>query len=1243
MAGEVIVPADLTGMLSGLLRDRGMRGVFLHGPRGSGKSWLMARMHDRWLHQGGAVALRDLSEGGVEDDRDPVAVESAVQQVIARLAWDLRVDCRRLVASEVAMGLDLSTTDLPAARKRVLEGWLQYRGISDRWKKITDMAGRVVERPVAPLLGEGTVQPVISDALSWVLRSVAGRTLPPTLRWFADPHLLRTAGRNETAALNALCDLSVNATSFHDVRDVRAGREITRIQLLALLADLAGAWSSGTARHRTDQAVILLDGVDSPVGRRFVAVWNDVRTALWARGQADAVPLSLAASASSHASAVLGSGFDTPDRAAGPDPGPDPWQVVRMPALSQDEVRRRAGQRLGGAAGEFVGTLVHEATDGHRGAVEVLVDPRSWEPEGFRPADVLAARPDGVRVEDRMLEVLLDPDLTPEVTSLLCCCAVARTRAVAGALLPVLVGGNDPVSEQVRDLVGTLPIWTPAEDRPTLLRRLLLRRLADVDGHGQTWARLHRRLVGIGADPAYYLMGLENVRAAADRLAGELLDSRPGGPRVENWIHRVTTVAAAPRAAPLPGTSAAEQADALRRRITVDGGTGPGEDPERAQEDARERRSQAVSEATCDLLILLAVACDPFRAVPRGQLHRRIAVCYGELERVLWETGHHDDGGVLPREIQVHTNLDARWRQLESGVLPAAGGPPDAATGLRADGEDSPAGPGRREREPLAEIGPRIPDVPPPRPGRRGRWAVLVALAAVVLPVLSWALWLRPHQCGGHFYDKDLFRVGDQCIGTITPPDGAFGPDLADIVQRIGTANEAVDRAARADPRTGWVRVGVAMPMTGSVPEGDDIARVPGRHYDPEAVLPTGPIVHALRGAYVAQRRANDSDSFGSHHGVMIKLVLMNLGSREKSWELLKPRIGELARDTEHPLIAVVGLGVSRTETRDLATWLHDSAQVPAIGAVLSAMGDPPGLFNVSPSNEDYISELHRYLRTLAGQGRPLRYVEAVDRNGETGGDTVDLYVADLSRQFQGVFRARQIPFQGTTVRGRGRPAVFTEVVRDVCGTRPETRPVVLFDGRPRDLQPLLDGLADTRCRSRPVVAVAATGVVMDRRMRESLAEGGTTLVMVSGKSTDAWLEGGSVQRPEGFDDFVAEYSRTLGVPATGLGPGLQDGYAMEAHDAVGIAATALRNSPGATAEPPPNGPDVMIGLKSTNTEDTAFRLAGGMLYFPNSHAASYACGRAVVVSQATGTSRTPSQVLFATTDDRSRCRSSSS
>jgi hypothetical protein len=533
--------------------------------------------------------------------------------------------------------------------------------------------------------------------------------------------------------------------------------------------------------------------------------------------------------------------------------------------------------------------------------------------------------------------------------------------------------------------------------------------------------------------------------------------------------------------------------------------------------------------------------------------------------------------------------------------------------------------------------------IPPIPIGKRSAWfrwiAVGVLISTVLMSLLAWTQWISPHRCEGYSYDRDLFRVGDQCIGTIASRGVSFGPHVTDIINKIGKANEAVDRAVQQDPDTGWVRIAVAMPMTGSRPGGDDISPISGQTYDPRAVLPTGPIVHALRGAYVAQERANTTNVFGSHRGVQVKIVLMNMGSRQESWTLLKPKIRELAQDTAHPLVAVVGLGVSRTETDQFARWLH-SVRVPAIGAVLSAVGDAPGLFNVSPSDEDYVTVLHRYLPTLAGGGPALRYVQVVDQNGDKGGGASDLYVADLHRRFQKAFGALQIWFQGTAWDGSGHPAVFTQVVQDVCGSASSSRPVVLFGGRPRDLQPLLDELADARCPNEPIVAAAATGVVVNATMRSSLTKAKATLVLVSSHNTEAWLEeGGTVQRPEGFDDFVKAYRKEVDPAPTALLPSLRDGYALGLHDAVGIAVSALRNSPGATEELPPNGPDLMIGLQNTNTEGKGIRVGGGKLHFPNSDKASYACGRAVVVSQTTGTSRSSAQVVFTTTTHLRACQ----
>lgn len=339
---------------------------------------------------------------------------------------------------------------------------------------------------------------------------------------------------------------------------------------------------------------------------------------------------------------------------------------------------------------------------------------------------------------------------------------------------------------------------------------------------------------------------------------------------------------------------------------------------------------------------------------------------------------------------------------------------------------------------------------------------------------------------------------------------------------------------------------------------------------------------------------------------------------------------------------------MSRTESTEFASWLtgtgtasdEDSPRVPAIGGVLSAIDKPRGLFHVSPSDEAYVAQLQHYLPTLGRPERRLRYVEAVDENGEEGAEPRDLYVAGLHDRFHEAFHAHQIHFRGSTGESEGHPDVFTWVTQNVCGPSSQARPVVLFGGRSRDLPYLLEGLKDAKCPNEPIVAAAATGIVVDAKTKKSLREAKATLVFASAKNTDAWLQGGTVQRPEKFDDFVETYRKELSPPEDTLGPALQDGYALSHHDAIAIATYAARTSPGATAEQPPIGADVMIGLRNINTEQTSIRVASGSFYFPESSGASYACGRAVVISRVTGVSSFPEQVAFATTSDRRGCRS---
>ncbi len=76
----------------------------------------------------------------------------------------------------------------------------------------------------------------------------------------------------------------------------------------------------------------------------------------------------------------------------------------------------------------------------------------------------------------------------------------------------------------------------------------------------------------------------------------------------------------------------------------------------------------------------------------------------------------------------------------------------------------------------------------------------------------------------------------------------------------------------------------------------------------------TNNVRNELAGAYTAQRRINDSVPPTSS-APQIQLFLANGGHTEDQWNDVADRLREMTKG-DHPLVAVIGLGVSTTQTQ---------------------------------------------------------------------------------------------------------------------------------------------------------------------------------------------------------------------------------------------------------------------------------------------------------------------------------------
>lgn len=456
---------------------------------------------------------------------------------------------------------------------------------------------------------------------------------------------------------------------------------------------------------------------------------------------------------------------------------------------------------------------------------------------------------------------------------------------------------------------------------------------------------------------------------------------------------------------------------------------------------------------------------------------------------------------------------------------------------------------------------------------RRRRQRRVVALVAAVVLVSAAGLAVRhyaDHLCRGfRLPDTRLTQVDGECVGWTLEEAYPFSPQLADVTTRIAAENVSARKRAEAEKR-GYVRIAVLMPMTAG----------------PAAAMTIDTIRRGLQGVFVAQVRANTGVSGTA--SPYVQLVLMNEGRDQTHWPQLMPALQEL-KAGDHPVVAVVGLGVSIPPTQDVANRLS-ALDLPAVGGVLTATDlNAPRLFEVSPSNEQYVTALADYRKTRPELTSALLVYDTNDDN----------YVRTLreafQRQFEPYINGRLKGFIGSLGTRDAQAAVFDAIKNTVCASKVD---MILYAGRDRDLPTLIDQLAArAECYRKPpvdplVILTGSTGLNLDTTVEQKMRAGRITLIDASSSDPVSWTAG--VDAPAGFKGFHTEFTKVF--PAAEL----LDGYALGHHDAVALVVEAIRNfaeqSPGTVI----GGKDVHNQIINLNEAEHPFQAAGGDLTFDN-------------------------------------------
>lgn len=471
--------------------------------------------------------------------------------------------------------------------------------------------------------------------------------------------------------------------------------------------------------------------------------------------------------------------------------------------------------------------------------------------------------------------------------------------------------------------------------------------------------------------------------------------------------------------------------------------------------------------------------------------------------------------------------------------------------------------------------------------GRDPKRALLLGVAGVVVIALvatTVALWDR-FTCGGP--GSGVREVDGQCVG-VTEGSHVFHEDFTDIQELIAEENARVDDLS--DDDTPVVRVAFLGTLT-----FDSVSPM-----DPERMR------RSLEGAYTAVMRANHTRSFADMTP-QIQLVLANTGSQQNQWEPVVDDLVDMSEDDDRPLVAVTGMGVSIDSTRDVADRLNEH-EIPMVSSALTADGlahgpgglddegtdeEPalPGVIRVAPSNTEYVKALDAYLEGLPD---PVRALVVHDRTEP------DLFVSTLNEAYQEQLGdhidAPTQQYDGTTVGDAPASGLFHDVTQNVCNSEVDT---IFFAGRAPDLDEFLAALAQNNCWAdelRILFSVTGLSVLNDEETMALVEENDISLLYASAIDTrweTAEAEADAV--PDGYQDFRDAYLEYIpeGEPS-----GLSNGYALVNHDAVAVAAHAVRmtNVMGEQAATPTPA-EVRARLMLLNTAHDV-RAGGGQLSY---------------------------------------------
>ncbi|MFC7309699.1 ABC transporter substrate-binding protein [Streptomyces monticola] len=320
--------------------------------------------------------------------------------------------------------------------------------------------------------------------------------------------------------------------------------------------------------------------------------------------------------------------------------------------------------------------------------------------------------------------------------------------------------------------------------------------------------------------------------------------------------------------------------------------------------------------------------------------------------------------------------------------------------------------------------------------------------------------WLQPPPpC------KDgLFDVHGECVGVTDNADrfkrdpDHFPEGLSEVSERIREQNARAEQGLHAT-------IALEIPMTS-----------PYERRQRE-------ILHQVQGAYLAQYRANQES--GQIAGPpKIRLVFANIGEDRKSWDVVHPKLAELAKSGEDNLRVAFGFDLSVQETRDALADLTTKHRIPAVLGPSTAdsvsnarTGEPefPGLARVAPTNSEQAAALVNFDRELRVEKR-LSLEKAVLVADTVEGDD---YVASLREAFRALLRKSPHPEKTYKSTGSDADGVlggeFRRFANNICAADPEID-TIYFAGRVVQLQQFISALGERDCPTRRFTLVSGSG-----------------------------------------------------------------------------------------------------------------------------------------------------------------------